>query len=115
MNRTRHKRLQTAGWRVGDARQFLGLDDVDAALIELKLGFADFLREERLRQDLPQAALAKRIGSSQSRIAKMEAGEPSVSLDLMFRAALSLGVSPSGIGKAMSRAGRTGRSGKKAG
>ena len=96
-------------------KEFLELTDEEAALIELKLGFADFLREERLRQDLSQAALAKRIGSSQSRIAKMEAGEPSVSLDLMFRAALSLGVSPSGNGKAMSRAGRTGRSGRKAG
>ena len=115
MKKTKRERLQAAGWRVGDAQEFLELTKEEAALIELKLGFADFLREERLRQDLSQAALAKQIGSSQSRIAKMEAGEPSVSLDLMFRAALSLGVSPSRIGKAMSRAGRTGRSGKKAG
>ena len=115
MKKTKRERLQAGGWRVGDAQEFLKLTEEEAALIELELGFAHFLREERLRQDMSQAALAKRIGSSQSRIAKMEAGEPSVSLGLMFRAALSLGVSPSGIGKAMSRPDRPGRWGKKAG
>jgi len=115
MKRSKRDRLHAAGWKVGDTKQFLGLTDEEATLIELKLGFADFLREERLRQGLSQAALAKRIGSSQSRVAKVEAGETSISLDLMFRTALSLGISPNAIGKAMTRGGRARRAGRKVG
>jgi ribosome-binding protein aMBF1 (putative translation factor) len=115
MKKSKRDRLHAAGWKVGDTKQFLGLTDEEATLIELKLGFADFLRAERLRQGVSQAALAKRIGSSQSRVAKVEAGETSISLDLMFRTALSLGISPNAIGKAVTRAGRSRRAGKKAG
>jgi transcriptional regulator with XRE-family HTH domain len=35
--------------------------------------------------------LAAKLQSSQSRIAKMEAGDPSVSLDLLIRSLISLG------------------------
>ncbi len=115
MKKSKRDRLHAAGWKVGDTKQFLRLTDEESILIELKLGFADFLREERLRQGVSQAALAKRIGSSQSRIAKVEAGATSISLDLMFRTALSLGVSPNAIGKAMTRAVRPRRAGRKAG
>lgn len=105
MKKSKRDRLRAAGWKVGNAQEFLGLSDEEAALIELKLGLADFLREERRRQNLSQASLAKRIGSSQSRIAKMEAGDASVSLDLMFRAAFNLGVSNKALGKAVTRMG----------
>ena len=115
MTKSKRDRLRAAGWKVGDTKQFLRLTDEESILIELKLGFADFLREERLRQGVSQAALAKRIGSSQSRIAKVEAGATSISLDLMFRTALSLGISPNAIGKAMTRAVRPRRAGRKAG
>src|SRR5581483_4278956 len=45
----------------------------------------------RAELGLSQAVVAKRLGSSQSRVAKMEAGDPSVSLDLLLRALLALG------------------------
>jgi hypothetical protein len=41
--------------------------------------------------------VAKAIKSSQSRVAKMEAGERSVSLDLLVRTLLALGTSNSDV------------------
>jgi ribosome-binding protein aMBF1 (putative translation factor) len=115
MKKSKIDRLRSAGWKVGDAQEFLDLSDEEMALIELKLGIADFLREAREQKELTQAALAKRIGSSQSRIAKMEAGDASVSLDLMFRAAFSLGISRRELGKRITAMKTPRRSTKKAG
>ena len=103
MKKPKADRLRAAGWKVGDVRGFLGLSEEEASLIELKLAFAGFLLAERRSRALTQAVLAKRIGSSQSRVAKIEAGDASVSLDLMFRAALSLGVSLRALGQAISK------------
>ena len=74
MKKPKIDRLRAAGWQVGSTKEFLGLSKEEIALIDLKLSLADLLREERLSQGLTQAALAKRIGSSQSRLAKLEAG-----------------------------------------
>ena len=115
MKKSKIDRLRAAGWKVGDAQDFLGLSDEEFALIELKFGIADFLRETREGQELTQSALAKRIGSSQSRIAKMEAGDASVSLDLMFRAAFNLGISRRELGKKITGMKRPRGSAKKAG
>ena len=114
MKKSKLDRLRAAGWKVGSAREFLDLSKEEAALIDLKLALADLLREERLGRGLTQAAVAKAIGSSQSRVAKLEAGDAGVSLDLMFRMAFSLGLSRSSIGKAVGRSGRHG-AGRKAG
>ncbi len=115
MKKSKLDRLRAAGWKVGNTKEFLGLSEEEAALIDLKLGLADLLHTERLRQELTQVALAKQIGSSQSRIAKLEAGEASVSLDLMFRVAFSMGLSRAAIGRVVGRPGRAHRSGRKAG
>jgi len=114
MKKSKKDRLRAAGWRVGNTREFLDLSDEEAALIDLKLGFADFLRNERQKRKLSQTELAKRCGSSQSRIAKMETGEASVSIDLMFRVAFRLGLTPSALGRAMIRADRSTRSNRRA-
>jgi DNA-binding XRE family transcriptional regulator len=111
MKKSKVEKLRAAGWKVGGVREFLGLSDEDVALIDLKLAFAEFLREMRRRRDLSQTELAKRIGSSQSRVAKMEAGDASVSLDLMFRTAFSLGVSVRDIGRTITRTRRSRRAG----
>jgi DNA-binding XRE family transcriptional regulator len=103
MKKSKLDRLRAAGWKVGSTKDFLGLSNEEIALIELKLSLADLLREERQSQGLTQAAVAKQIGSSQSRLAKLEAGEASVSLDLMFRVAFSLGLTRASIGKAVGR------------
>lgn len=89
-----HK-LEKAGWKVGSAAEFLGLSAAEEAFIELKLGLARSLRDHRTIQNLTQAEAARRLGSSQSRVAKMEAADQTVSLDLLVRALLTLGAHPS--------------------
>jgi predicted XRE-type DNA-binding protein len=89
----KRRRLEAKGWRVGTAQEFLQLTAEEAAYVELKAQLAIGLREWRRRRKLTQAELAKRLQSSQSRIAKMEAGDPSVSLDLLIRSLLTLGIS----------------------
>lgn len=93
MRETKRRRLEARGWKVGSAKDFLGLTDREAAYIELKLRLAASLRDHRRRRRLTQMDLARLLGSSQSRIAKMETGDPSVSLDLLVRSHLALGAS----------------------
>lgn len=93
MRNEKRKRLEARGWKVGSAKEFLGLSSEEDAYIELKLRLAEGLRERRLRSHLTQVELAQVTRSSQSRIAKMEAGDPSVSLDLLIRTLLALGAS----------------------
>ena len=104
MERSKRKRLEAAGWRVGSAEEFLGLGAAEATLVEMKLALSAKLREARRRCHLTQTALAKRLGSSQSRVAKMEAGDPSVSLDLLVRGLLAVGASPREVARALSAA-----------
>jgi len=93
MHESKRKRLEAKGWRVGTAADFLSLSTEEAAYVELKLRLADRLRKRRQQRSLTQHGLARLVGSSQSRVAKMEAGDPSVTLDLLIRALLVLGVS----------------------
>ena len=93
MRDAKRKRLEARGWKVGDAQEFLGLSDEEAAYVDLKARLAASLRGRRQRRKLSQADLAGLLRSSQSRIAKMEAGDPSVSLDLLIRSLLVLGTS----------------------
>ena len=87
----KRKRLEAAGWKIGSAREFLELTDQEEAYIELRLKLADALKRQRVSRNLTQGDLAKAMSSSQSRVAKMEAGDPSVSLDLLIRSLISLG------------------------
>lgn len=100
MKQTKRKRLEAAGWKLGSAQDFLELSDQEAAFVEVKAALGTFLRRYRTRHGWSQTALAQRIGSSQSRVAKMEAGDRSVSLDLQVRALLAVGASPRELGKA---------------
>ena len=93
MKEAKRKKLEEAGWRVGSAQDFLNLSDEEVEYIEVKLTLSQELRRRRTQQDLTQVQLAEQIGSSQSRVAKMEAGDPSVSIDLLVKALLALGVS----------------------
>jgi len=91
MREEKKKRLEAKGWKVGSAEEFLQLTPEEAAYIELKLRLAENIRARRRRRNLTQVDLAKRLESSQSRVAKMEAGDPSISLDLLIRSLLALG------------------------
>lgn len=93
MDKRTRKRLESVGWKVGGATEFLGLTDEEAAIVELKVGLANAVREERNRRSMTQEQLGRMLGSSQSRVAKMEAADPSVSIDLMVRSLFRMGAS----------------------
>jgi hypothetical protein len=101
MNRTKHNKLESAGWAVGTVQEFLGLTAAEASLIELKLALSRSLRNRRQKKGLSQVELAQRLESSQSRVAKMEAGDPSVSMDLLISSLLVLGATPADLAKAL--------------
>lgn len=103
MDTTKRKRLQRAGWRVGTVGEFLGMSAAEVELVEMRVALAAGLKKRRERSKLTQTALAKRLKSSQSRIAKMEAGDPTVSLDLLIRAHLTLGAKRAEIGRVLTR------------
>jgi len=102
MRKTKRQRLEKKGWKVGGVDDFLGLAPEESAYIEMKLRLGENLRRRRVRQKLTQIELAKRIRSSQSRVAKMEGGDPSVSLDLLIRSLLALGASNRELAKVIS-------------
>ena len=97
----RAKRLEAQGWKVGGVQAFLGLSDEEVAYTELKLMLAERLRKRWQASKITQADLARRLGCSQSRVAKMEAGDPSVSLDLLVRTLLALGSPPRALRKTL--------------
>ena len=104
MNDARRRRLEKAGWKTGTVQEFLALTDEEAAYIEVKLLLTDRLKSRRRELRLTQQAVAKRVGSSQSRVAKMEAGDASVSLDLLMLALFALGETPRSLGRLIGRA-----------
>jgi DNA-binding XRE family transcriptional regulator len=91
VTKAKRKKLEAKGWEFGDAQDFLDLTDEEITLIEMKLSLSHQLRGLRQKKRLSQTELAKRIDSSQSRVAKMEAGDPSVSMELLIKALLALG------------------------
>ena len=99
MKEEKRKHLETAGWRVGDARDFLGLSNDETQFVEIKLALARRLRELREKRKWTQADLAKRVGSSQSRVAKMEAADATVSVDLLVRSLLAVGADRQEVGR----------------
>ncbi|NHZ71491.1 MAG: helix-turn-helix domain-containing protein [Aquificales bacterium] len=97
MNKNKQKQLREKGWTVGSVDEFLELTPEESAYIELKLTLATNLRQRRRDQQLTQMELAKLLHSSQSRVAKIESGDPSVSLDLLVRSLLTLGATHSDL------------------
>jgi len=101
MKATKRSRLTAAGWKVGTVGEFLDLSPEEAAFVELKLALSQSLRHWRTRQRLTQGELAKRLQSSQSRVAKMEAADSTVSVDLLLRSLFKLGAKPKDIARAI--------------
>jgi DNA-binding XRE family transcriptional regulator len=101
MNSAKKARLQAGGWKVGTAAEFLGLSRQEAAFVEMKLALARCLHALRVRRKLSQTQVAELVGSSQSRVAKMESGDPSVSVDLLLRSVLAIGGSPADVVRAL--------------
>lgn len=93
MDEEKRKRLEKAGWKMGSTYDFLEMTDEEASYVELKLALSDAVRRLRRRRHLTQVQLAELMRSSQSRVAKAEAADASVSLDLLIRSLLTLGAS----------------------
>ena len=91
MKPDKQKKLDDDGWKIGSADAFLSLTPEESAFIEMKLALCDSVRSRRTQKRLTQAEFAKLISSSQSRVAKIEAGDPSVSIDLIMKSLLRLG------------------------
>jgi predicted XRE-type DNA-binding protein len=102
MHKRKRKALEAAGWKVGSAQDFLGLSDAEAALIDVKLALGRAVKAKRTQRRMSQADVAARVRSSQSRVAKMESGDASVSIDLLVRTLLALGASRKELARSLS-------------
>ena len=101
MTTEKKRNLEKLGWKTGSVSDFLELTSEETAYVELKVRLAKELRNRRQKLGISQVEVAKRLRSSQSRVAKMEAGDPSVSIDLLVRSLLALGGSVSMLPKAV--------------
>jgi predicted XRE-type DNA-binding protein len=100
MEDKKKKRLEAKGYKIGSASDFLGLSREEEEYIELKLALGETLAQQRKQKNLTQIELAKLLKSSQSRVAKMESGDPTVSLDLLVKSLLAMGATKESIAKA---------------
>ena len=105
MEKTKKNRLEGRGWRTGSAAGFLDLTPEENRYIELKLALGEHLKKRRRSRRLSQETVAKLLSSSQSRVAKMESADPSVSLDLLVRSLLALGSSEKDLAKVIASSG----------
>jgi Predicted transcriptional regulator with C-terminal CBS domains len=101
MKQAKRKKLESRGWKIGSTADFLKLTAEEEAYIDLKLSLSESLKNRRQDKNMSQTELARLIQSSQSRIAKMEAGDPSVSMDLLVKSLLALGASRKDVAKAI--------------
>lgn len=108
MDKDKKRQLEAKGWKVGSAAEFLELTDEEAALVELRLTLADAVRSLRKNKHLTQVQLAELLGSSQSRVAKVEAAADSVSLDLLIRSFLAMGATTKDLAKVIERSAAVG-------
>jgi DNA-binding XRE family transcriptional regulator len=95
----RYASRKAKGWKVGTVDEFLPLTSEEATYVDLKLALSRRLREYRQAKRLTQVEMAKLLKSSQSRVAKIETGDASVSLDLLIRALIALGATRRELGR----------------
>jgi len=85
--------LEAKGWRVGSAREFLGASVAQENFVNTRLNLRRAMIEARKAHGLTQEKLADAMGTTQSRVAQIENGDPSTSVDLMLRALYVMGLS----------------------
>ena len=102
MDQDKQARLEALGFKVGTTQQFVGLTDEENAIVELRLALSAAIRTRRKQRHISQVGLAERLKSSQSRVAKIEAGDPSVSTDLLIKALFATGATREEVGAVIS-------------
>ena len=103
MRGSKRKKLDAKGWKIGTPKDFLGMSDEEESYVNLRLSLAEGLKTRRQAHGVTQTGLAQAIKSSQSRVAKMEAGDPTVSLDLLVKSLFALGASNRELAAIISR------------
>ncbi len=101
MNKAKQEYLESKGWKIGEVGEFLNLTPEEKEYIELKLALARAVRTRRAKSNLTQVEMARLLKSSQSRVAKIETGDPSVSLDLLIRSLIVLGATKKELARAI--------------
>jgi predicted transcriptional regulator len=101
MKANKRQKLERAGWQIGSADEFLGLSAEESAYIDMKIALSEALKKTRIKKRISQVALAELIASSQSRVAKMEAGDSTVSIDLLVKSLLAMGASRKDVASAL--------------
>jgi DNA-binding XRE family transcriptional regulator len=102
MDESKKRRLESQGWKIGTVKDFLELTPEESTLIEIRLALSKSLKTRR-QNLMTQTELAKKLQSSQPRIAKAENGDNSVSIELLIKAMLAIGASPQEIGQVISQ------------
>lgn len=102
MNKAKLEKLTKAGWTVGSSADFLNLTPEESAFIEVKVALSKYVHEKRIQNQWTQEKLAQMLKSSQSRVAKIERGDPSVSIDLLIRSLFVMGSTTKELAKAIS-------------
>lgn len=101
MNKNKRAKLEKKGWKVGSPDEFLGLSPEESAYIELKIALGEFMQQKRKEKHLTQTQIAELVHSGQSRVAKMEKAEKSVSVDLMIRSLFAMGTTTKELSKVL--------------
>ena len=101
MKRIKQKKLESAGWKVADTADFLGLTKEESALIDMKISLSKTFCNLRKKSKMTQVQVAKKLHTSQARVARMEAGDPSVSMKLLVKGMIKLGASKKLVGQAL--------------
>jgi hypothetical protein len=91
MDKHKKKALEEGGWKSGTVADFLQLSPEESQLVEFRLRLSNALRSKRLSSGHTQRQVASNLRSSQSRLAKMESGDRSVTIDLLLRGLFHLG------------------------
>ena len=102
MEFTKRQKLEAAGWKVGTVAELLELTPEEEAIVEIRVALSKSLKKMRQQEQLSQQKLAEKTNSSQSRVARMEAADRSVSIDLLIKSLLSLGATREDIAAAIS-------------
>ncbi len=103
MDAAKRKRLEAQGWKVGTADEFLQLSPQEQAMVEIKLVLSQELKERRKDSLMSQLELAKLLRSRESRVAKMEKGDPSIPIDMLIKSLLAMGATKNDIAKMIAR------------
>lgn len=99
MTTQKQKKLEAAGWTVGDAADFLGLTPEEAQLVAIRARLSRALRQRRRDLRWNQTTLARKIGTSQARIAKAEGARAGISIDFFIQALVATGADGKMIGR----------------